>query len=158
MRTRTPAARAGIALAALALVVALFVVLAGSDEDGTGSAAPHPQGAAEHRSDASAAPPPEDANGGQPARRQPATIERIVVRGGKPVGGVRRLEYESGERVRFSVRSNVPDEVHVHGFDLTKDVPANGSVRFAFRADLEGVFDIELHHAGIAIAELRIKP
>jgi hypothetical protein len=91
------------------------------------------------------------------AERTPA-IERIVLRGGKPVGGVKRLEYESGERVRFAVRSDVADEVHVHGFDIQKDVPANGSVRFGFPADIEGVFEVELHHSEITIAELRITP
>ena len=119
----SPAVRAGIAAAAVALAGVLFVVLAGADDPGT------------------------DAVG-----------ERIVVRGGRPVGGVARLEYESGEHVRFSVRSDVADEIHVHGFDITKDVPAKGSVRFAFPADIEGVFDVELHHADVKIAELRITP
>jgi hypothetical protein len=80
------------------------------------------------------------------------------VRGGKPVGGVKRLEYESGERVRFSVRSDVADEVHVHGFDIRKDVAAGGRVRFGFAADIEGVFEVELEHSRIKIAEVRIRP
>jgi heme/copper-type cytochrome/quinol oxidase subunit 2 len=80
------------------------------------------------------------------------------VRDGEPVGGVKRLEYERGERVRFSVKSDVADEVHVHGFDVTRDVPANRSVRFAFPADIEGVFEVELHDAHIKIAELRVRP
>lgn len=86
------------------------------------------------------------------------TVERIVVRDGKPAGGAARLEYASGERVRFSVHSDVADEVHVHGFDIAKNVPANGSVRFDFPADIEGVFEVELHHSEIKIAELRINP
>jgi hypothetical protein len=85
-------------------------------------------------------------------------FKRIVVRDGQPVGGVARLEYESGERVRFTVRSDVADEVHVHGFDIAKDVPANGSVRFDFPADIEGVFEIEFEQSRIQIAELRVTP
>jgi hypothetical protein len=88
----------------------------------------------------------------------PPTLERIVVRDGNPVGGVARLEYQSGERVRFSVESDVADEVHVHGFDITRAVPANGSVQVEFPADIEGVFDVELHVGDIKIAELRVNP
>ena len=40
--------------------------------------------------------------------------------------------------------SDVADEIHVHGYDLKKDVPAGGSVRFSFPASIEGVFEIEL--------------
>jgi hypothetical protein len=80
------------------------------------------------------------------------------VRGGKPVGGVKRLEYKRSERVRFSIQSDVTDEVHVHGFDIEKEVPANRRIRFAFLADIEGVFEIELHSGHTRIAELRIRP
>jgi hypothetical protein len=146
-RIRTPAARVGIAVGALAAVVVLFVVFAGGDDDGstapeTTTRAQSAQGTTERR----------------PPKPQAPTIERIVVRGGKPVGGVKRLDFESGERVRFSVRSDVADEVHVHGFDISKDVPAGGSVRFGFPADLEGVFEVELEHSHVQIAELRVTP
>jgi hypothetical protein len=151
-------------VAALAAVVALFVVFAGGDDDGTASESPQPQsaqGSGGGQSPDSATTQPQSAQGATEDRSpEPltATIERIVVRGGKPVGGVKRLEYESGERVRFSVRSNVADEVHVHGFDIEKGVPAGGTVRFGFVANIEGVFDVELHDSEVKIGELRIKP
>jgi hypothetical protein len=153
-----------MAVAALAAVVALFVVFAGGDDDGTDSASPQPQspqGSAGGQPPDSATTQPQSARGAtedQSPEQQTATIERIVVRGGKPVGGVKRLEYESGERVRFSVRSDVADEVHVHGFDIRKDVRAGGSVRFGFAADIEGVFEVELEDSKIEIAGLRIAP
>jgi hypothetical protein len=40
------------------------------------------------------------------------------VRGGEPVGGVQRLEYDSGERVRLSVRSDVADQRHAQIAEL----------------------------------------
>jgi hypothetical protein len=152
-------------VAALAAVVALFVALAGSDDGRTDSSraqSQSAQGATGGQSPArSATRQPAGAQrtaGGHSPERQTPAVERIVVRGGEVVGGVKRLEYESGERVRFTVRSDVADEVHVHGFDIQKDVPANGSARFGFPADIEGVFDVELHHGEIKIAELRITP
>jgi hypothetical protein len=143
---RTRGVQVGIAVLALAAAVVVFVMLAGADDPGTAAPTPQPQNA-QVTTSASESPDP-----------QASTVPQIVVRDGTPVGGVARLEYESGERVGFTVHSDVADEVHVHGFDITKDVPANGSVRFGFRADLEGVYDVELHHADLKIAELRIEP
>jgi hypothetical protein len=82
----------------------------------------------------------------------------LTVKNAKPVGGVKRLEYTSGERVRFRVHSDVADEVHIHGYDRSKDVEAGGSVSFDFPAKLEGVFEIELESRKEQIAELRVKP
>ncbi len=47
----------------------------------------------------------------------------------------RSLTYNKGEQVRFKVDSDVSDEVHVHGYDIMKDVKAGGSVSFDFPAD-----------------------
>jgi hypothetical protein len=85
-------------------------------------------------------------------------IATIVVRNGEPVDGVQELEYSAGEQVRFDVRSDVADEIHVHGYDLMKDVPAGGSVSFSFPAEIEGIFEIELEGRKEQIAELRVNP
>jgi len=82
----------------------------------------------------------------------------IVVKNGEPVGGVQDLDYKAGEQVRFSVDSDVADEVHVHGYDLMKDVAAGGSVSFSFPAEIEGIFEVELEERGEQIAELRVNP
>jgi hypothetical protein len=85
-------------------------------------------------------------------------IETIAIRNGVPVGGVQELEYGSGEQVQFRVRSDAADEVHVHGYDLSKDVAAGGAVSFSFPADIEGIFEVELEERGEQIAELRVNP
>jgi hypothetical protein len=94
---------------------------------------------------------------GATARQGPEPTT-IVVRNGKPVGGPRELEYDAGERVYLTVRSDVADEVHVHGYDLSKEVPAGGSVTLSFTADIEGIFEIELEERGEQIAELQVNP
>jgi hypothetical protein len=82
----------------------------------------------------------------------------IVVKNGEPVGGVQELEYNAGDQVRFKVESDVADEIHVHGYDLMKDVPAGGSVTFSFPAEIEGIFEVELEERKEQIAELRVNP
>ena len=91
---------------------------------------------------------------------QPAapTVPTIRVVDGQPQGGVRTLSFDKGERIRFRVRSNAADEVHVHGYDVTKAVPAGGSAVLSFEATIEGRFEVELHEAGSQLAELEVAP
>jgi hypothetical protein len=85
-------------------------------------------------------------------------VPTIVVKNGKPVGGIRDLTYNKGDRIRFKVRSDVSDEVHVHGYDLMEDVKAGGAVTFDFPATIEGVFEAELEGRKEQIIELRVNP
>jgi hypothetical protein len=149
---RSPAARGAIALAAVAAVVVLFVVLGGDDDGGGEQAATTPT----QTQPATGATGATSENQEQ-TRPRPAA-QRIVVQGGRPRGGVQRLEYDRGDRIQFVVRSDVADEVHVHGYDISKDVPAGGSVRFSFPARIEGVFEVELEGRHEQIAELRVSP
>src|SRR5690348_13540415 len=73
---------------------------------------------------------------------KPPTI--VVNKAGQPVGGIKELDYNQGEEVSFRVHSGVADEVHVHGYDLHKDVKAGGTVSFSFPASLTGIFEAEL--------------
>lgn len=146
------AVRAGIALGTIAVVIVLFVVLSGGDDESSTPVSPQVP--------ATETTPDESSGTEQTTTTTTTTVEVPVirVRGGKPVGGVAELEYTAGERVRFTVRSDVSDEVHVHGYDISRDVEAGGSVPFNFEAKLEGVFEIELEGRKVQIGELRVNP
>lgn len=96
----------------------------------------------------------------RPATSRPSVppSPRILVRGARPVSGIRKIQVKRGEPVRFTVSSDVADEIHVHGYDLKRDVPAGGSVTFKFPARIDGVFEIELEGRKQQIAELRVAP
>jgi hypothetical protein len=85
-------------------------------------------------------------------------VTTIVIKHGKPVGGIADLSYNKGEQVRFKVDSDVSDEVHMHGYDIMKDVKAGGSVSFDFPATIEGVFEAELEGRKEQILELTVNP
>jgi len=85
-------------------------------------------------------------------------VPTIVVEHGKPVGGIADLTYNKGERIHFIVESDVSDEVHMHGYDVMKDVKAGGSVSFDFSASIEGVFEAELEGRKEQILELTVNP
>jgi hypothetical protein len=82
----------------------------------------------------------------------------LVVRNEEPVNGVETLEYSAGEQVGFKVKSNTATEVHVHGYEIEKEVPAGKTVTISFPAELEGIYDVEVHPAEEQIAELRVNP
>jgi hypothetical protein len=133
---------ARIALVAAAVVAAAlaFVLVRPEDDDEPASPA------------RTAAEP-----GGGGTEREPRP-ERIAVRGGRPVGGVKRLEFEKGETVRLVVRSDAAEEVHVHGYDVLEPVRPGRTARLRFRADIEGVFEVELERAHVQIARLVVEP
>jgi hypothetical protein len=85
-------------------------------------------------------------------------VPTIVIKHGKPVGGIRELTYNKGEQIHFIVDSDVSDEVHMHGYDIMKDVEAGGSVSFDFPASIEGVFEAELEGRKEQILELTVNP
>lgn len=147
-------ARIGLLVAALAALVLAFVLLSpgGDDEDSTATTpaatATTAQNDATQTATAVTPPPP-------PAPQ----FERIRVDGGKPVGGVKTITVEKGERARIQVSSqDTSDEIHLHGYDLTRDLEAGGSVRFSFTANAEGIFEIELEGAHVQIGKLVVEP
>src|SRR5205807_75335 len=84
--------------------------------------------------------------GGRAAAGTPAAppVPVIRVRGANPVGGIKNITVNKGGQVRFVVDSDVADEIHVHGYNFKKDVPAGGRVAFSFQATIDGLFVIEL--------------
>lgn len=96
-------------------------------------------------------------SGGNDETKSTSAPVAIVVRHGKPVGGLKKITVNKGDRVRFTVRSDVADEIHVHGYELHKDVKAGGQVSFDFPATIDGDFVIELESRSEQIAALRVQ-
>ncbi|MBM3667122.1 MAG: hypothetical protein FJW90_06510 [Actinobacteria bacterium] len=87
-------------------------------------------------------------------------IDVIRLENGAPVGGVQELEYEKGDQVRILIRLDEPqEEVHLHGYDITEANPS-GTARLDFRADLDGIFELEAHgpSGDVELAELVVNP
>ncbi len=136
-------------LVGLGLAVALFVVLRPTgDGDRDTTPPPPPPPAPQHE------PSPD------PKPRPPsntAVVVQLSVRGGRPVGGVRTIRVRRSRPVRLIVRSDVSDHVHVHGYDLVRDVGPGGPAVFTFRARLPGAFVIELEERALHLAQLQVR-
>ena len=90
---------------------------------------------------------------------QRTVSKRIVVRAGNPVGGIHRISATKGDRITLVVTSSdTKSEVHVHGYNILKDMAPGRPVTFSFPAKIEGVFEVELEDTKTQIAELKVEP
>jgi len=155
-----------VALAVVVVVAAFLIARPGDDEDGGERAAttgtPGQTDAPEETGGDAAPPPTATAPSAPdpPPDGPPATVIELT---GNAVAEVVDVEVAKGDRVRLIVRSDAPDEIHVHGYDLSRDVGPGSPARFSFVADIEGIFEIESHEAehqgqDALIARLVVEP
>jgi hypothetical protein len=79
----------------------------------------------------------------------------VLRAGGEP----RTVEAKQGERVRFRIRSPQAEEMHLHGYDVYKDLPAGKTVTVTIDdPQITGIFEIELHGSGEQIGSLKVEP
>lgn len=97
-------------------------------------------------------PPP------RPPSPPPPAQVRITVRGGTPVGGVRRVTVGKGRRVVLIVTSDVADHVHLHGYDVMRDVAPGRPARLAFTATIVGTVEVELEDRRVPLARITTQP
>lgn len=84
-------------------------------------------------------------------------IPAIVVNGGV-VTGPESVPAALDEEVRFTVTSDVAEEVHVHGYDLHFDLEPGVTTEVRFRADVVGIFEVELEGAHLHIVDVIVEP
>lgn len=141
-----------IGAAALVVAVVLFLALRPEDVDEKPLTLPTTTAETTDTTTTVTVPPP------PPPGPPPAANVRITVRGGLPVGGVRRVTVAKGRRVVLIVTSDVADHVHLHGYDVMRDVGPGRPTRLAFRATIVGTVEAELEDRGVQIASITTKP
>jgi hypothetical protein len=94
----------------------------------------------------------------EPTEPPPPATVRIVVRGGEPVGGVRNVTVSKGRQVVLIVSSDVADEIHLHGYNLKRDVAPGAPARLPFRATINGTVEVELEQRGLPLARITTQP
>jgi hypothetical protein len=84
---------------------------------------------------------------------------------GQAVGGAQNVSATQDDHVTVTLKTDVPAELHVHGYELSKDIDAGGQGSIAFTADATGEFEVEAHHLvhdeegpGVSLATLTVNP
>ena len=141
---------AAIAVIGVIAAVVLFVVLRDDDDEPTVAATTTTE---------TTTPANGGGDGGEKPEPPPEPeLATIVVKNGQPVGGVQELEFDKGGRIRFLVESDIDEEVHLHGYDVSTEVSAGGEVEFDVAATIEGVFEVELEESVVPLAEITVGP
>jgi hypothetical protein len=97
-----------------------------------------------------------DSSGTTDAGRVPTIV---VDEQGKPVGGVADLVYKKGDQIHFKVKVPFEEEIHLHGYDVAKEVPkGGGTVTYDLPAEIEGEFEAELENRKEQIVDLKVEP
>lgn len=134
----------------VALIAALFLLLRPDDGEDTGPTATGGEVARQQERSTSDKKTVED--------KPKPTIPAVVVVGGEPRGGILRINARQDNRIAFKVRADISDEIHVHGYDISREITPGRPVTMRFKADITGIFEVELEHSAVPIAELTINP
>jgi len=162
--TRTATPRTAITRTAPALaVLALTAACAGTAPSATTTTAPPAAPATSSpvpglSPSASSAPSP--SAGSTTASASPTSSVQeleIEVSGSKVTGDTGTVDVRKGQPVRVTVTSDVADEVHVHGADVSKDVEAGGTVVLEFTQQAAGRFEVELEGARRVLTRLQVR-
>ena len=68
------------------------------------------------------------------------------------------VSVRQGDRVNMGITSNSPVEIHVHGYDLEREVGPGGPTELSFEADLAGRFPMEDHETENELGVLVVEP
>jgi heme/copper-type cytochrome/quinol oxidase subunit 2 len=83
-------------------------------------------------------------------------VIEVTLAGGQVSGVEPRVEVAAGSQVVLRVTSDIAEEIHVHGYDLYADLVPGSPAQLAFKADLPGAYEVELHQAGRPLFQLRV--
>jgi hypothetical protein len=92
------------------------------------------------------------------APAEPAVVRITVSVPGDKAPTVKHFTIKQGSQVVFVVESELADEVHLHGYDLSADVAPGEPATIRFKADAPGLFEAELESRSLPIAELEVRP
>jgi hypothetical protein len=140
-----------IVAGAVVVAAGLFLVLRPDDEGGSAGGATTATTTMKTTTPTATVPPP------PPAPPPPARV-RVVVRDGQPVGGVRGVTVSKGRRVVLIVTSDVSDHVHLHGYNVMRDVAPGRPARIGFRATIVGTVEAELEDRHVPLARIVTQP
>jgi hypothetical protein len=89
---------------------------------------------------------------------QDTKAETIVIKNGEPVGGMAKLTYKQGSKVKLTVTTDGAEtDVHIHGYDIEEATAPGAPAKFSFVAKDTGRFEVELHPS-TQIAQLDVVP
>src|SRR5918992_2329014 len=128
--------RIALVVGAIAIAVVAFVIAQpGDDQDDGERAATTPAQTETGGGAGGGATAPAETEEEPPPTPEPE-VTRLRIRDGAVVGGPRDIEVERGDTVRIVVAADAPDEIHLHGYDITRNAAPGQPARAPLGARL----------------------
>ena len=70
----------------------------------------------------------------------------------------REISVDQGDMVTLNISSDEQMEIHMHGYDVEREVGPGQTARLHFEADLTGRFEIEDHETEKVLGVLEVRP
>jgi FtsP/CotA-like multicopper oxidase with cupredoxin domain len=157
--------RIALVVAALAVAVVAFVVASpgGDDDDESDRAATTTPAQTDSQTGSADTEADTETETEPPPPPPKPEVTRIRIVAGEVAGGPKTIEVTKGDVVRIVVTADAPDELHLHGYDITRNAGPGQPARFRIDATLEGAFEMESHVAEDAgkdplVARLVVEP
>src|SRR3954449_621690 len=129
--------RIGLLVGAVVIAVAAFVIAKPGSNDSKDKASTQAQ------------------KPGKPAG--PKTF-RIALKGHKLASGPKTIQLTKGDPALLVVTSDGKDRVHLHGWNIEREVTPAKPGRFAFKAKNEGAYELESHTTEQKLAIIQVQP
>ncbi|TWD73021.1 hypothetical protein FB561_6905 [Kribbella amoyensis] len=150
-------------IAGLCLTAALaLATLAGCGSD-TPTATPSSSPTAPSAAPTSSSPttstppatPPSQTPGSPPAATADVTVE-VTIAGTKVSASQAVVKAKAGQKVLIKATSDVPESLHVHGYDNTLELKPGKPAALTITTDQKGLFEVETHESGKLAFKLQV--
>ena len=132
--------------------VAVLTACGTSGADEASSSTSSSSSSSSNSSSSSSTPSSASSSSSTPAGR---TLE-VTIKGNKITPAPSTVELGIGETLTLTVTSDHEDQLHVHGFDVEKALPAGTPVSVELTGKTPGVYEVETHHPELRLLKVAV--
>lgn len=89
---------------------------------------------------------------------QPKVFELSLKNKNFIIEGADTISVTEGEKVVLKIVSDIPDEFHLHGYDISVDLEKDTPAELSFTASISGRFVYELEKSKIDLGAVEVQP
>lgn len=105
----------------------------------------------------SSAPSPSGSSSASSSSSPAQRTVTVTVTGSRVTPAPRTVELAVGETMTLTVTSDHADQLHVHGFDIEKELPAGTPVSVELTGESPGVYEVETHHPELRLLKIAVR-
>jgi hypothetical protein len=142
----------GVAAAIAVVAIVIALVASGGDDNGNSDAT-------NAQKTTTATTPSGDTTTETTPSAPAGTTANIQIKGGQAQGGVQKIKVGKNDPLQITVNSDQELPIHFHGYDIEKPTaPGKPAVFKLDKANIEGVFEMEIESTKTKIASITVNP